>query len=560
MQNDYIIPTGIPSDPYQEDEKLQEPSKYLEVDKKLKEIADNNYQEQARGYLGVPSKEELTNLINRLSELQSSLTTIKEQVDDYSENSVNSISDIKDELSSFVKIDGSRPFENIPLVNDQALITEQKVNKKLESYTTESKVASLISNALRILDQYAPKNSVYDTEHSYCKKAIDKKLNDEYVSKTDLISRDYANNYQLKRKINEHNQEYNAHNFENKIKDELRNYYKKGEVWPRSCTYSRAEINSIVDKLVDDAYEDLIQKHLNITQHLDAFEVQNIVAEYAKIHLVNNKALEDTILSVQEECEKHKPIWKTSGPVLTTVGFVEDETTLPAELTLQQILDRIFYGPRISISADETSNPFEMVDVTMCLHPGLPVKSITLYANGVEIDSFVEEEFADGCITRSYGPILEDTEFTFTIVYDDPDNTELSDSTTVSVQCPIFVGIIPKMKAQDTITMKYLKDLIKHDPNNNEFTNSLPVIHEYNFKDPKLQKLIVGIPTSYNKELDNMTNGIQKFNKEAFDFHKIELVFSNENPSIENVNQYYDFYTYNQPLSSLNSEVIFNFA
>lgn len=560
MQNDYIIPTGIPSDPYHEDEKLQEPSKYLEVDKKLKEIADNNYQEQARGYLGVPSKEELTILINRLSELQESLDTIKEQVDNYSENSVNSINDIKDELSLFVKTDGSRPFENTPLVNNQALITEYKVNKKLESYPTESKVASLISDALRILDQYAPKNSVYDTEHSYCKKAIDRKLNDEYVSKTDLTSRDYATNCQVKRKINEHNQEYNAHNFENRIKEELRGYYKKTEVWPRSCTYSRAEINSIIDKLVDDAYDDLIEKHLNITQHLDAFDVQNIVAEYAKNHLVDNKTLEDAILSVREDCEKHKPIWRTSGAVLTTVGFVEDNSILPPELTLQQILDQIFYGSKISITADETSNPFEMVDVTMCLHTGLPIKSITLYANGVEIDSFIEEEFEEGCITRSYGPILEDTEFTFTVVYDDPDSTELSDSTTVSIQCPIFVGIIPKMKAQDTITMKYLKDLIKYDPDNNEFTNSLPVVHKYNFKDPKLQKLIVGIPTSFNKELDNMTNGIQKFDREAFDFHKIELVFANENQSVKNIYQYYDFYTYEQPLSSLNSEVTFNFV
>lgn len=34
--------------------------------------------------------------------------------------------------------------------------------------------------------------------------------------------------------------------------------------------------------------------------------------------------------------------WKTSGPVQTTVGFVEDNTQLPDHLTCQEIFDLIF--------------------------------------------------------------------------------------------------------------------------------------------------------------------------------------------------------------------------
>lgn len=562
MQNDYIIPTGIPDNTVPYEEQNIPESKYLEIDNQLKELVDKNYQEQARHNLGVPSNQELENLSELLSDLEERISNIKEGIDNRNKELSNSIHDIKDELETFVKTDGSRAFNGeMPVYGNSALITEDSVNNKLKSYSTKTDVSNSVEKALLdVANKYAEKNKVWDINNSYSKSQVDQKLNNEYVSKDLLKEKGYVNLQQVKNKIKEHNQEYNAHNFEDRIKDLLKGYCKRSEVWSRSCTYNRGEINSIIEKLVDSAYEDVVEHHLNTTHHLNELEIRGIVDNYAEQHLVNNQTLINTITKLQSECEKQKPIWRTSGPVLTTVGFVEDNTVLAEELTLQQILDHIFYGSDISISADENIGVNEMVDVTMCLRMGLPVKSIILYMNGNPIDDdFVLEDFEEGCVTRQYGPITEDTEFVFEVIQDNSENTKLSQSTTVKVQYPIFVGTIPKMKAESTLTLSYLnKSLIKKDDLNNEWVYDLPVVHKYNFKDPSYQKLIVGIPTNYNKELDYMTNQIQTFTKDAFNFHRTELTFQLDENNTHA--EHYDFYIYNQPLSSLDSLVTFNFV
>lgn len=552
MQNDYILTLGDLEEDSQGAENVTN-SETLKVENALHEIQELGLQKSARLHLGVPSTQDLEDV---KQELIDTVNSLQESNKETYNNQQNTISEIQEQLDKYATLDGDFSFDATPKVGDESLVTEKTVDKKLESYAKSNKVDSKIKEALQVLSQYVQSSDVYTKSQTYAARTIDNMLTD-YLRKEDLDSYNLASVGKVNSTMRAHNAELDPHGLNAKLSNALKSYYKKSDVYTKAQTYSRIQLDEIINKLVAEACDGIVDKHNNNIQHLDSQDVITIVKNYANTNLVNPIALHDAIEEVEHECKCNKPIWKTSGPVLTTVGFVEDNTELPPELTLQQILDRIFYGPRISLSADETVGPEEMVDVTMCVHISVPVKSIILYMNGQPIDYFELEEFDEGCITRQYGPITEETEFTFVVDQGDWEGAVLSESVTVGVQYPMFVGIIPKMKAESTLTLKYLKTLVKADGFNNEWLNELPIVHKYKFRDPNFQKLIVGIPTSMNKELDSMTNSIQTFTSEAFNFHRIELTYIFKNQQVHT--EYYDFYIYNQPLSSLNSEVTFNF-
>lgn len=547
MSNDYILTPGeYDKDTY--DTPVEQSDEFLKIDEALSEIARVGKQASARQNLNVMSTTEVTNIID---DLDSRLSGTEINISNLSTLTENQIAEITDRLEQYVTKDGNTAFEKIPKVNSKPLITEESVDEKLESYYDKQEVKAVVERALDILDEYVQKGDVYTKEQTYCAKKINNILND-YLRKEDLPSYHYATVGKVESVMRSHNATVDPHNFNAKLTQVLKNYPKRTEVLPKAETYSREQLDDILDKLVDQACQDLIDTHVLQTPHLDTQRVRDLIKSYAKANLVDKTDLEDALCQVNTDIENCQPIWKTSGPVLTTVGFVEDNTLLPPELTMQQILDQIFYGSKISIAAEEKVRIGEMVDVTMCLHIGLPTKSIILYMNGVPVDEFDQEEFAEGCITRPYGPITEDTIFTLKVVYGD--DIEQETSTKVSVSYPLFVGIIPNMKQEHTLTMAYLKELVDNDPINNEFLDDIPLVHRYNFADAKLQKLIVGIPSAYNMELDSMSNQIQTFTREAFNFHRIGVTIA---PFGEVL---YDFYIYKQKLSSLNSEVTFNFV
>lgn len=548
MQNDYILVPGLPEQ-VQEEIKTQE-EEFLKIAEALGELGEKGLLTKARANLGVPSNKDLADFKEDINDsVKRFQDTFNEKHTEYQKE----IDTVKDSLETFIKKDGTIPFEVIPKVGTKPLITKDEVDFALQKYVKPSFVNEKINQVLTKLENYVESKDVYTIDETYGKKDLDTMLDNKYIQKDSINSYDFAKNSKVNRI--QKAIEKSIEDFKVKTANDLEKYYKKRDVWSRAESYSKDQIDLIIDKLVENACEDIIENHLNNTTHISSQDILTIVKNYAKSNLVDIKTLKNSISDIQNECEKHKPIWRTSGPVRTTVGFVEDNTELPAELTLQQILDQIFYGSKISISADEKAEIGEMVDVTMCVHIGIPVKSIYLYMNGERIDSFDIEDFEEGCITRSYGPILEDSEFTFTVTYDD--DSTLSESTTVTAAWPLFVGVIPTMKFGSTITMTDLNMLIKIDPVNNEFVTDIPVTHRYNFKHNRLVYLIVGIPTKYNKELDYMTNQIQKFTKEAFNFHRISLT-KEVNDQFKECS--YDFYIYDQPLSSLNSDVTFNFV
>ena len=149
----------------------------------------------------------------------------------------------------------------------------------------------------------------------------------------------------------------------------------------------------------------------------------------------------------------------------------DDNTPVPATMSLQEVLDAIFYGKGISISAPDYVTINNKVPITLCVHGSTGLIDVAeLYQDGKLTISFVKEDFENGCVTVDSLPIIEDTEFTFKVTYTNEAVHE--ESITVKAALPIFVGLLPKWKFGNVITWNYLEELASEEPNNNQFINS----------------------------------------------------------------------------------------
>lgn len=570
MSNDAIL---IPGENDEVCDTPQEttPQEYLTIEGSLKEIADSGKQALARNNLEVYSKLEVNDIRNRIvSQADSDREQTKAITNELSQNLEN----IQQTQDEFVKRDGSTPFESIqegitPSDNAQnALVTVKYILKKLKSYSTTSDANKTLEDKLAILDNYALLSDVYKKSNTYCKAQINNLL-ESYVKADGTTPFKYPQEGQYPKlrahlstkgyvddTIKQHKNELDPHNFQAILNQKLSNYYKKSETYTKAQTYSRLQLDQIIDQLVSDACKNLIEEHINTTQHLTSQDIQRIIKQYSVNNLVTKEDLNESLLETKQELSDVNPIWKTSGPVLTTVGFVEDNTELPSEMTMQEILDSIFYGAKISIDVTDRVQIGEKVDVTVCIHGGVRTDSIILYQGDEILEQFTDVDFAEGCVTVESNPITEDTVFKFVVLY--TNGLEQKVEATVKAIAPTFIGLLPKWKFGNTITFEYLQELSNEDKVNNKFynigDNIESIIHRYNFTDKQLKHLFIVVPEKY-PSLEQMRIPSQQFGVEAFDvINMIPLQVPNAPKDI-----IYKMYIYRQALSSANQETIFKF-
>lgn len=544
-----------------DDNQIEQPNQeYLTVDGSLREIAERGTAETARGYLNVCSKTEIEDLTGGLQ------TRIDEYIDQ-SSNVINevqkSLENIQQDLNSFVKKDGTTPFDNVPSVENDLLITSSKLKENLEGYSTNNKVNNLRQEIIDRLNGYASSKDIYKKEDLYNKNAIDDKLlkyikyedinkkqiNGAYPKfRTNLATKGYVDDIIKAHRTNEPD----PHNLKAYISTKLSDYYKKSEIYTKAQTYSRVQLDEIIDNLISEACKSLIDNHISNTLHLSSSEVRQIIKAYAQSNLIDRSDLETLQSKIDSKIDNIKPTWKTSGPVLTTVGFVEDNSELPAEMTMQEILDAIFYGSKISLDIQSFASLGSTVDITMCIHSGIPTDSIELYQDGKLIESFDDIDFVDGCVTIQSQSLTEDAEFKFKVLF--ANGLTQEEVVNVKVVAPSFVGLLPQWKFGNVVTMEYLKELVAEDKTNNKFVEGIPseIIQKYSFQDSQLKHPFVVVPAN-NPDLEGMVTKSQNFGLEAFNI--IDMIPLR----IKDKDIMYKMYIYKQALSSLNQEITFKF-
>ena len=497
-------------------------------------------------------------------------------------------------IADMVKSDGSTPFTapqtGVDPQTAQHLTTKNYVDKLVREHVNADDPHNILPEVAILLEKYVRITDVYVKSQLYTKQDIDNQAKD-YIRKDGStpftkaqigadpqIDSHLATKRYVDKSLYNHQVDVDPHGFLTILNQRLASYAKKKDVYDKTQTYSRTQIDSIIHNLVNETIDASLQSFMDtVNDKFEYIRLQKYVKQDGSIpfrgpqagvdaveeeHLTTlrqlNQAVEDLEQNLTEQIQAKECLWKTSGPVESTVGHIDDNTPVPATMSLQEVLDAIFYGKGISISAPDYVTINNKVPITLCVHGSTGLIDVAeLYQDGKLTISFVKEDFENGCVTVDSLPIIEDTEFTFKVTYTNEAVHE--ESITVKAALPIFVGLLPKWKFGNMITWNYLEELASEEPNNNQFINSSNNLNQisinYSFQDAKLRHPFIVVPVSY-PDLDNMSTTPQRFGIDAFDV--IDMI-PLQVPGIEK-DIIFKIYIYRQALSSLNQEVTFNFT
>lgn len=497
-------------------------------------------------------------------------------------------------IADTVKSDGSTPFTapqtGVDPQTAQHLTTKNYVDKLVREHVNADDPHNILPEVAILLEKYVRITDVYVKSQLYTKQDIDNQAKD-YIRKDGStpftkaqigadpqIDSHLATKRYVDKSLYNHQVDVDPHGFLTILNQRLASYAKKKDVYDKTQTYSRTQIDSIIHNLVNETIDASLQSFMDtVNDKFEYIRLQKYVKQDGSVpfrgpqagvdaveeeHLTTlrqlNQAVEDLEQNLTEQIQAKECLWKTSGPVESTVGHIDDNTPVPATMSLQEVLDAIFYGKGISISAPDYVTINNKVPITLCVHGSTGLIDVAeLYQDGKLTISFVKEDFEKGCVTIDSLPIIEDTEFTFKVTYTNEAVHE--ESITVKAALPIFVGLLPKWKFGNMITWNYLEELASEEPNNNQFINSSNNLNQisinYSFQDAKLRHPFIVVPVSY-PDLDNMSTTPQRFGIDAFDV--IDMI-PLQVPGIEK-DIIFKIYIYRQALSSLNQEVTFNFT
>ena len=566
---------------------------YLIRDNFLSEYQTEEEKSVVRENLNVPSKDSVysrQDVDTQVSE------KIRAAIQEYlnMEDPHGILPTVAEMIADMVKSDGSTPFiapqTGVDPQTAQHLTTKNYVDKLVREHVNADDPHNILPEVAILLEKYAKITDIYNKSQLYTKQDIDNQAKD-YIRKDGStpftkaqigadpqIDSHLATKRYVDKSLYNHQVDVDPHGFLTILNQRLASYAKKKDVYDKTQTYSRTQIDSIIHNLVNETIDASLQSFMDtVNDKFEYIRLQKYVKQDGSVpfrgpqagvdaveeeHLTTlrqlNQAVEDLEQNLTEQIQAKECLWKTSGPVESTVGHIDDNTPVPATMSLQEVLDAIFYGKGISISAPDYVTINNKVPITLCVHGSTGLIDVAeLYQDGKLTISFVKEDFENGCVTVDSLPIIEDTEFTFKVTYTNEAVHE--ESITVKAALPIFVGLLPKWKFGNMITWNYLQELASEEPNNNQFINSSNNLNQisinYSFQDAKLRHPFIVVPVSY-PDLDNMSTTPQRFGIDAFDV--IDMI-PLQVPGIEK-DIIFKIYIYRQALSSLNQEVTFNFT
>lgn len=575
----------------------EQDTQYLKKDNYLGEFEEETEKSLARENLGVYPK---TSVYTQQEADIKSKTLIQEAMQQHlaTEDPHGILPQIKSELEGVVKKDGSTPFLNpqtgVDPVSDFHLTTKRFVQKLLSDHLLADDPHNIISQVEDILANYVKLSQVYLKNQVYTTQEVDSKLSGfikkdgttpftkAQIGVDPLIDSHLSTKRYVDQVMWNHLVDIDPHGFMTTLNQRLANYYKKTETYSKAETYSRVQIDAIIRSLVNDAAAEAIQEHIN------QFDPHNILQEIRKEGYIKQdgstpfkatqKGVEGTepndlvVLSqlqtlkdeLQSSIDNTNCIWITSGPVQTTVGFVEDNSEVPAQMTVQEIMDAIFYGKAVEVRAESPVLVGDTTKVDMYIRGSLGlIQFVELYQNNKLVNVFYKGAFEEdrGHAQTDSLPVTENTTFKMIVHY--INGTTLTATCEVEVSLGVFVGLLPKWYSGSLITWEYLQNLIKEDSYNNklygsisESTSSQTISQKFKFTsydDPK--HIFIVIPENYS-QLISMSTLSQQFGLDAFDIiSRIPLDSAGNGESV-----IYTVYIYRQAIVTANDlQVTFNF-
>ena len=561
---------------------------YFVIDNYFSELETNAQKGIARENLGVYGKQDLYTQV----EVDNS---ISKAVGDAIKNLLATddphqiLPKVANLLKDYVRIDGTTPFTapqvGVDPVTDNHLTTKKYVQGIYENHLKRKDPHGVMDLVNEVLKQYVLSKDVYGKSEIYTKSQTDKLI--KPFVKTDgttpftapqsgvtpivdqhLATKRYVDNVMFK-----HNVEADPHGFLTVLNQRLSNYYKTTETYSKAETYSRAQIDQVINTLVCDAAYQAIKEHVN------QFDPHQILPEIYNQHYVKRDGsvpftsiqkgvdgIEDNDLAtvgqinqlkkqLSDEFSNIQATWVTSGPIQTTVGFMEDNNSIPPTMTFQEVMDAIFYGKVIDLDVPNTVAVGTQADIIMSIRGNALIEKAELYQNDKLIGTYTREDFLNWNLVVKSEPILVNTTFNFIVTYIN-EQVQTVDAVT-NVSYGIFIGNVPKMCMPGDLHYGVMLDLVDSKnaciyPENEDVTS---ITHIFDFISPSNpQKLVIAIPSDYN-QLDYMYTKSQHFDRDAFNMETVPVVI----PGVEKA-VLFNYYTYNESLVAFNSEVTFKLS
>ena len=558
---------------------------YLDKNNYLGEFSTDAERQVARANLGVPATDSVYSVEDADIAIKK---VVKDAIQSHlvSEDPHQVLPEVEERLKGVVKSDGSVPFTRPQLgvdpILDYHLATKRYILDVLEKHLNEDDPHEVVDTIMEKLQNYVTFSQVYLKRDLYNRNEVLNLLapllrNDgSVILKAPLVGVDpqidahLATKKYVDKKAMDHVLEVDPHGFISILNQRLAQYQKKGEVFSKGETYSRKQIDNTILELVKQSVQVAMEEHLK--EH-DPHNTISEVSTFSSPVSVDTSQLV-TIQQLREATSSITPsviydgegcVWITSGPVEKTVGYVEEGTTLADQLTLQEIMDLIFYGKEIEVESPAYAYAGTTVDVTMKIHGNSAFTHAELYQNGVLIGTYSPDDFTNNTLTVQSNPITEDTVFTFTVYYEN--GTELTAESTTLISYGIFVGLLPKFWSASLISYDYLLELVNDDPTNNIMIGDKgadleEITFTYNFENPQSdpKHIFVALPKAYPDLISVQTpNGLLAVGDSQENFEKVvnPLIVPgfNGNPV--------DFKIYvfkNTTISLINYEVTFKFG
>lgn len=566
-------------------------TQYLEKDRFLGEYSgDEQAQALVQDHLNIPSKDDVYNkqeIDIRVSEF------IRDAIQSYlnQEDPHGIIPQVEEMIQGMAKSDGSTPFtapqQGVEPLMDSHLTTRKYVLSQIKQHLSSIDPHQILPQVQEMLTKYIKKSEMYTKDQIYTKKEIDKQSqvylkNDgstpfirPQVGADPTIDSHLSTKRYVDNVLRSHLVDVDPHGFITILNNRLSSYIKKKDVLDKTQTYSRTQIDNLIQGAVNQAVSASIQDYLDtVNEKFEYLRKQKYIrpdgstpftapqqgeAAVNPNDLVTLEQVEQKIEDIKLQLVPEEPIWITSGPVEAGAGMIQAGDTLAQQVSFQEAMDAIFYGKRVNISTPELAPVGKVFPITVCITGSLAtVEYAEVYQDGKYLTVITREQLQESsCITIDSNAITNDSEVTVKVYYTNGSIHEVSSITRVSL--PVFAGLLPKWKFGNTVNYEYLLELNKGDKINNKFYNKginfQELIHTYKFDSDELVHLFIAVPSNYS-DLTEMSNSSQQYTIDAFDV--IDMIPFEVPGSPEDI--IYKLYIYKQTLYSLDSTIKFKFS
>jgi hypothetical protein len=126
-------------------------------------------------------------------------------------------------------------------------------------------------------------------------------------------------------------------------------------VYTKTESYSKAQVDHIITIAVRDAVQDAIDDYAKTNFNVSVSDLNTKLAEYTKTSdLQANYATIAMLTTLCDECLSEYSYYVPSGPINSPdVGFIKTGDDIPNPTRYQDLFDMIFYGTGIKIEVDK---------------------------------------------------------------------------------------------------------------------------------------------------------------------------------------------------------------